>query len=455
MSHDTAPQGASGPLTSRMGSPLTGTIRVPGDKSISHRSLMFGALAVGRTTVKGLLESEDVLATADAMRAVGATIEKQTDGSYTVDGIGLGSLLEPEHVIDFGNAGTGVRLTMGIFGSHNIAATFVGDASLSKRPMGRVLNPLRDMGTNVIARDGDRLPASIRGPELALPLTYRVPMPSAQVKSAVLLAGLNAPGETTVIEPIPTRDHTERMLKGFGADISVTLNDAGERVIRLKGQPELKPQDIDVPGDPSSAGFPVVAALIVPGSDVTIGNVLLNEHRTGLITTLIEMGGDIEIVNRRETGGEEVGDLRVRASRLKGVTVPAERAPSMIDEYPVLAVAAAFATGDTFMPGLEELRVKESDRLAAVARGLEANGVPCRETEDTLTVTGGANAIGGGTVVTHLDHRIAMSFLVLGMAAHKPVTIDDGAVIATSFPDFTGLFEGLGAQVAANASEAA
>jgi len=451
MSHDFAPT----PLTSSMGSPLTGTIRVPGDKSISHRSLMFGALAIGRTTVKGLLESEDVLATADAMRAVGATIEKRADGSYTVDGIGLGSLLEPDHVIDFGNAGTGVRLTMGIFGSHNIAATFVGDASLSKRPMGRVLDPLRDMGTNVIARDGDRLPASIRGPEQALPLTYRVPMPSAQVKSAVLLAGLNAPGLTTVIEPIPTRDHTEKMLKGFGAEISVSLNDAGERVIRLKGQPELKPQDIDVPGDPSSAGFPLVAALITPGSDITIENVLLNEHRTGLITTLIEMGGDIEVINRRETGGEEVGDLRVKASRLKGITVPASRAPSMIDEYPVLAIAAAFADGETFMPGLDELRVKESDRLAAVARGLEANGIPCVETEDTLTVTGGANEIGGGTVVTHLDHRIAMSFLVLGMAAHKPVTVDDGAVIATSFPTFTALFEGLGAQISAQPSEAA
>lgn len=451
MSHNNAPA----PLTTSSGSPLTGTIRVPGDKSISHRSLMFGALAVGRTTVTGLLESEDVLATADAMRAVGATIEKHDDGRFTVDGIGLGSLLEPESVIDFGNAGTGVRLTMGIFGSHNIAATFVGDASLSKRPMGRVLNPLRDMGTSVIARDGDRLPASIRGAELAMPITYRVPMPSAQVKSAVLLAGLNAPGETTVIEPIATRDHTEKMLKGFGAQISVSLNDDGERVIKLQGQPELKPQDIDVPGDPSSAGFPLVAALIVPGSDVTIENVLLNEHRTGLIATLIEMGGDIEIVNKRETGGEEVGDLRVKSSSLKGITVPAERAPSMIDEYPVLAIAAAFAEGDTFMPGLEELRVKESDRLAAVARGLEANGIPCIETEDTLTVTGGANAIGGGTVTTHLDHRIAMAFLVLGMAAHKPVTVDDGAVIATSFPTFTTLFEDLGASLSDTASEAA
>lgn len=451
MSHSSAPV----PLTSAAGSPLKGTIRVPGDKSISHRSLMFGALAVGRTTVKGLLESDDVLATAGAMRAVGAKIEKLDDGSYTVDGIGLGSLLEPESVIDFGNAGTGVRLTMGIFGSHNITATFVGDASLSKRPMGRVLDPLREMGTNVIARDGDRLPASIRGADQALPITYRVPMPSAQVKSAVLLAGLNAPGVTTVIEPIATRDHTEKMLKGFGADISVSLNEDGERVIKLTGQPDLKPQDIDVPGDPSSAGFPLVAALIVPGSDLTIENVLLNEHRTGLITTLIEMGGDIEIVNRRETGGEEVGDLRVKASKLKGITVPAKRAPSMIDEYPVLAIAAAFAEGDTFMPGLEELRVKESDRLAAVARGLEANGIACVETEDTLTVSGGASDMGGGTVVTHLDHRIAMSFLILGLASEKPVTVDDGAVIATSFPAFTALFEGLGAKITPNSSEAA
>lgn len=450
MSHSSAPC----PLTSTAGGPLKGTIRVPGDKSISHRALMFGALAIGRTTVKGLLESEDVMATGDAMRAVGATIEKHDDGSYTVDGIGLGSLLEPEQIIDFGNAGTGVRLTMGIFGSHNIAATFTGDASLSKRPMGRVLDPLRDMGTNVIARDGDRLPASIKGPEQALPVTYRVPVPSAQVKSAVLLAGLNAAGTTTVIEPVATRDHTEKMLKGFGADISVTLNEDGERVIKLTGQPELKPQDIDVPGDPSSAGFPMVAALIVPGSDITIENVLLNEHRTGLIMTLIEMGGDIEILNRRETGGEEVGDLRVRASKLKGITVPAKRAPSMIDEYPVLAIAAAFAEGDTFMPGLEELRVKESDRLAAVARGLEANGIPCVETEDTLTVTGAADSIGGGTVKTHLDHRIAMSFLVLGMASHEPVSVDDGAVIATSFPTFTTLFETMGAKIQTGESEA-
>jgi 3-phosphoshikimate 1-carboxyvinyltransferase len=444
MSHHSSPR----PLRSRAGSALTGRIRVPGDKSVSHRSLMFGALALGRTTVTGLLEGEDVLNTAGAMRAVGARIEKTPDGTYLIDGVGLGNLMEPDHVIDFGNAGTGVRLTMGIFGTHPIAATFVGDASLSRRPMGRVLDPLRLMGTQVVARVGDRLPLSIRGADVPVPITYRVPMPSAQVKSAVLLAGLNTPGETTVIEPIATRDHTEKMMAGFGADISVTIDDAGARIIRLKGQPELKAQTIDVPGDPSSAAFPIVAALITPGSDITVENVLLNEHRTGLITTLIEMGGDITIENERMAGGERVGDIRVRSSKLKGVSVPASRAPSMIDEYPVLAIAAAFAEGDTYMPGLDELRVKESDRLAAVARGLEANGIPCREGEAELTVTGGANRIGGGTVATHLDHRIAMSFLVLGMASDTAVTVDDGAVIATSFPTFTSLFTGLGADIA-------
>ncbi|CUA92974.1 3-phosphoshikimate 1-carboxyvinyltransferase [Pannonibacter indicus] len=443
MSHASTPR----PLRSRAASALTGRIRVPGDKSVSHRSLMFGALAVGRTTVTGLLEGEDVLNTAGAMRAAGARIHKDESGTYHIDGVGLGSLLEPEDVIDFGNAGTGVRLTMGIFGTHPIAATFVGDASLSRRPMGRVLDPLRQMGTQVVARAGDRLPLSIRGAGMPLPITYRVPMPSAQVKSAVLLAGLNTPGETVVIEPIATRDHTEKMLAGFGADISVTVDEQGARIIRLKGRPELKAQAIDVPGDPSSAAFPIVAALITPGSDVTVENVLLNEHRTGLITTLIEMGGDITIENERMAGGERVGDIRVRASKLKGVTVPANRAPSMIDEYPVLAVAAAFAEGDTHMPGLEELRVKESDRLAAVARGLEANGIPCKEGEAELTVTGGASGIGGGIVTTHLDHRIAMSFLVLGLASSKAVTVDDGAVIATSFPTFTSLFAGLGADI--------
>ncbi|WP_068085148.1 3-phosphoshikimate 1-carboxyvinyltransferase [Polycladidibacter stylochi] len=443
MSHSSLQQ----PLTSHKGKPLSGTIRVPGDKSISHRSLMFGALALGTTRISGLLESEDVIGTANAMNAVGANCQRLDDGSWRVDGVGLGSLLEPQAPIDFGNAGTGVRLCMGIFASHPISVMMTGDSSLSGRPMGRVLNPLRQMGTAVIAREGDRLPAAIRGNNAPAAITYRVPMPSAQVKSAVLLAGLNTPGTTTVIEPVATRDHTEKMLQGFGAELSVEINEAGERVISLQGQPKLKAQDVIVPGDPSSAAFPIVAALITPGSDVTVENVLLNEHRTGLLTTLIEMGGDITITNRRESGGEEIGDIRVRTSNLKGIIVPAERAPSMIDEYPILAVAAAFAEGETKMLGLEELRVKESDRLAAVARGLEANNVPCVEGEDTLSVTGQAPQLGGGRVVTHLDHRIAMSFLVLGLAAEKPVEIDDGAPIATSFPSFTKLMEQLGGKI--------
>ncbi|WP_310618539.1 3-phosphoshikimate 1-carboxyvinyltransferase [Flexibacterium corallicola] len=441
MSHSSSPL----KVTSKSGNPLNGRISVPGDKSISHRSLMFGALAVGKTTIAGLLESEDVIGTAKAMNAVGAKCKKHDDGTWSVDGVGLGSLLEPEAPIDFGNAGTGVRLAMGIFATHPIAVTMVGDASLSGRPMGRVLNPLRETGAEVIARRGDRLPASIRGSETPIPFTYRVPMASAQVKSAVLLAGLNTPGTTTVIEPVATRDHTEKMLVGFGADLTVELNEAGERVITLQGQPTLKPQHVTVPGDPSSAAFPIVAALITPGSDVTVEGVLLNEQRTGLITTLLEMGADITIENERESGGEAIGDIRAKYSQLKGVTVPAERAPSMIDEYPVLSVAAAFAQGDTVMLGLEELRVKESDRLAAVARGLEANGIPCVEGDDTLTVTGGASNIGGGTVVTHLDHRIAMSFLVLGLASHRPVSVDDAAPIATSFPSFSPLMRGMGA----------
>lgn len=440
MSHSTS----VAPLVARSGSALKGRVTVPGDKSISHRSLMLGALAVGRTTVTGLLESEDVLNTAAAMRAFGARIDRDALGVWTVDGAGLGSLVEPETVIDYGNAGTGVRLALGLAGTHPIATTFTGDASLSRRPMGRVLEPLRQMGARIIARSGDRLPLSVRGPGTAAPITYRVPVPSAQVKSAVLLAGLNAPGQTTVIEPIPTRDHTERMLLGFGAAISVEADGSGGRIITVTGQGELQPQDITVPADPSSAAFPIVAALITPGSDVTVADVLLNEHRTGLLTTLQEMGADLVIENIRETGGEKLGDIRVRHSALKGITVPAERAPSMIDEYPVLAVAAAFADGSTTMPGLEELRVKESDRLAAVAAGLRANRIDCEEGEASLVVHGRRSEIGGGTVVTHLDHRIAMSFLVLGLAADAPVTVDDGAVIATSFPTFQELIRELG-----------
>jgi 3-phosphoshikimate 1-carboxyvinyltransferase len=435
------------PLSARAGRPLVGRIRVPGDKSISHRSLMFGALAVGETRIDGLLEADDVLATGTAMRALGAIVDRDGDGRWRVCGVGVGGLLEPEGVLDFGNAGTGSRLTMGLVGGHAIAATFVGDASLSRRPMGRVLDPLRKMGVEVIARAGDRLPLTLRGPKTPLPITYRVPMPSAQVKSAVLFAGLAAPGITTVIEPVFTRDHTERMLAGFGATVTIDTGPTGERIIRLTGRPELKPQAVTVPGDPSSAAFAVVAGLIVPGSEVTVESVLLNPSRTGLFTTLLEMGADLVIENRRLSGGEEIGDVHVRASRLSGVVVPPERAPSMIDEYPILAVAAAFAEGRTVMEGLEELRVKESDRLSAVALGLASNGVVVEEGPASLVVHGRARGpIGGGSVATHLDHRIAMAFLVMGLAADRAVGVDDVGMIATSFPSFRGLMEGLGAE---------
>ncbi|MEM0908424.1 MAG: 3-phosphoshikimate 1-carboxyvinyltransferase [Pseudomonadota bacterium] len=430
--------------------PLRGRVRVPGDKSISHRALMFSALAVGRSEVSGLLTADDVMATAAAMEALGATITHE--GAITkVDGAGLGLLREPSAVLDFGNAGTGSRLTMGLVGAHPIAATFVGDASLSKRPMGRVLNPLREMGVSVIARDGDRLPLTLRGPKSLIPIEYRLPVASAQVKSAVLIAGLNAPGETTVIEPVPTRDHTERMLSAFGATLHITDQADGRR-ITVVGQQPLSPCAVTVPADPSSAAFAVVAGLLVPGSEVVIEDVLLNPSRIGLLTTLKEMGGDIEVLNQRDAGGEDIGDVKVKASRLQGVHVPPERAPSMIDEYPVLSVAAAFAEGTTSMTGLEELRVKESDRLAAVAAGLAANGVSHEAGKDWLKVTGRQSAVGGGTVTTHLDHRIAMSFLVMGLAADKPVTIDDEAVIGTSFPGFTSLLTGLGAEIVAEAA---
>ena len=435
------------PVATRDAGKLSGRVKVPGDKSISHRALLFGGLASGTTRVRGLLEGEDVIATGDAMRAMGARIRKEGD-TWIVDGVGNGCLLEPEGVLDFGNAGTGARLTMGLVGAYDFGATFVGDASLSKRPMGRVLDPLRLIGTQIVARSGDRLPLSLHGPRVAAPIEYRVPMASAQVKSAVLLAGLNAPGTTTVIEPVMTRDHTEKMLAGFGATIAVETDGNGVRHIRLQGQGNLVGvADFEVPGDPSSAAFPIVAALIVPGSDVTIENVLMNPTRTGLIETLIEMGGSIEILNRRVAGGEDVADLRVRHSALAGVTVPPERAPSMIDEYPVLAVASAFASGTTVMRGLEELRVKESDRLAAVAAGLAANRIVHEAGEDWLTVTGDpeGRGYGGGTVATHLDHRIAMSFLVLGMACKAAVTVDDARMIATSFPAFEPMMAGLGA----------
>ena len=436
------------PAKSKKSADLSGHIRIPGDKSISHRSLMFGALASGQTRISGLLEGDDVIHTANAMRAMGAKITKDND-VYVIHGTGNGCLLEPEQPLDFGNAGTGARLTMGLVGTYAMKTRFIGDASLSKRPMGRILDPLRLMGVQVEASEGDRLPLTLWGAVTPNPITYRVPMASAQVKSAVLLAGLNTPGITTVIEPVMTRDHTEKMLVGFGADLEVETDNDGVRYIHLEGQGELHGQDITVPGDPSSAAFPIVAALITEGSDITIENVLLNPTRTGLITTLLEMGADISFENKRQTGGEEVADIRVRSSRLKGVKVPKERAPSMIDEYPVLAVAAAFAEGKTIMEGLAELRVKESDRLSAVANGLKINGVDCEEGKDFLIVTGEPSAknIGGGTVTTHLDHRIAMSFLVLGLGSEKPVTIDDKRMIATSFPEFMGLMAKLGAHI--------
>lgn len=431
---------------------LNGTIRVPGDKSISHRSFMFGGLAAGETRITGLLEGEDVLATGRAMQAMGAQTRKEGN-TWIVNGTGNGCLLEPAEPLDFGNAGTGARLTMGLVGTYDMKTTFIGDASLSGRPMGRVLNPLREMGVQVEASEGDRLPLTLRGPRTANPINYRVPMASAQVKSAVLLAGLNTTGITTVVEPIMTRDHTEKMLVGFGAELEVKTDNEGVRHISIEGRGQLNGRTIDVPGDPSSSAFPLVAALIVPDSDVTIENVLMNPTRTGIITTLQEMGGNIEILNVRDAGGEDVADLRVRSSDLKGIVVPPERAPSMIDEYPVLTVAAAFAAGETIMDGLDELRVKESDRLAAVARGLEANGVDCTEGEMSLTVRGkpggkGLGAVSKDAIVkTHLDHRIAMAFLVMGMASEKSVHVDDATMIATSFPEFTDMMTGLGAKI--------
>ena len=439
--HGSSPQ----PLRSRKAQALKSAIRVPGDKSISHRSLMLGAIAVGETRASGLLEGEDVINTAKAMQALGAEVTRDKDGIWRIQGVGVSGLTSPKGDLDFGNSGTGVRLALGLMAATPLTARCIGDASLSKRPMGRVTGPLAQIGARFETAEGGRLPLTLHGARDAVPITYRLPVASAQVKSAVLFAGLNTPGRTTVIEPTPTRDHTERMLKAFGAELSIEQKDDG-RHIRVVGQRELKAQTIDVPADPSSAAFPMVAALITEGSDITIGNVMLNETRTGLITTLIEMGGNITIENKRLAGGEEVGDLRVRSSRLKGIRVPKARAPSMIDEYPALAVAAAFAQGTTHMEGLDELRVKESDRLAAVEAGLQANGAATRSGPDWLEVHGGAPT-GGGTVLTHLDHRIAMAFLVMGLATRQEVTVDDGAVIATSFPNFITLMNGMGCHI--------
>ncbi|MBC7101758.1 MAG: 3-phosphoshikimate 1-carboxyvinyltransferase [Parvibaculum sp.] len=435
-------------LTAEPSHGLNGRIRVPGDKSISHRALIFGTLAVGETRIEGLLEGEDVLATAEAMRRLGAEVTRNADGSWSVWGVGVGGLREPEQPLDFGNSGTGARLVMGLVAGHPITATFTGDASLSRRPMGRVISPLTQMGAHFHAREGGRLPLTLTGARRALPISYRSPVASAQVKSAILLAGLNTPGVTTVLEATPTRDHTERMLKAFGAEIASETDKDGLLAISLTGEPELTPCPIAVPGDPSSAAFPVVAALLTPGSEIVVEGITLNPHRAGLYTTLMEMGGDIEVMNQRQEGGEPVADLRVRSSRLKGIEVPPARAASMIDEYPVLAVAAAFAEGTTTMLGIHELRVKESDRIAATASGLRANGIKVRESEDGMIVEGrSGEAGGGGHVTTHMDHRIAMSFLVMGLAAQKPVTVDDASMIATSFPDFERLMRGLGASL--------
>jgi 3-phosphoshikimate 1-carboxyvinyltransferase len=433
------------PLISRKSAALKGRIKVPGDKSMSHRALMFGAVAIGQTRITGLLEAEDVVNSAKAMAALGAKTEKLPDGTWLVDGVGVGGLKSPKGDLDFGNSGTGVRLAMGLMASTDLTARCIGDASLSKRPMGRVTKPLSAFGTRFETSEGDRLPLKLHGAANAKPINYILPVASAQVKSAVLLAGLNTKGVTTVIEPIATRDHTERMLKSFGAKISVVMKD-GARHISIEGQHELKAQDLEIPGDPSSAAFPMVAALITEGSDIVIENIMLNPTRTGLIETLIEMHGDITIENRRVAGGEDVGDLHVKYSRLKGVRIPPERAPSMIDEYPILSVAASFAEGTTRMEGLEELRVKESDRLNAVEAGLQANGVATASGHDWLEVHGGG-APGGGKVTTHMDHRIAMSFLVMGLASRLHTKIDDSAFIATSFPGFTELLNGIGARI--------
>jgi 3-phosphoshikimate 1-carboxyvinyltransferase len=435
------------PLTAGRSGPLRGCVRVPGDKSISHRALIFGALAVGETRISGLLEGEDVINTAKVMRALGATVERTGAGDWKVHGVGVGGFRSPSGTLDFGNSGTGCRLLMGAVGGCPMTATFDGDASLRKRPMQRILDPLQLFGARALSTGAPgRLPITIEGARDPIPIVYRTPVPSAQIKSAVLLAGLAAPGETTVIESEASRDHTERLLAHFGAEVSVEPDGVHGRKITLKGEPELMPAPVAVPADPSSAAFPMVAALIVPGSELSLTDVMTNPLRTGLIATLREMGGDIETIDIRSDGGEDMADFRVRASTLRGVDVPAERAPSMIDEYPILAVAAACAEGTTRMRGLKELRVKESDRLAAIAAGLRANGVAADIEGDDLIVHGGGRATGGGVVATHMDHRIAMAFLVMGLASAKPVAVDDTAFIATSFPGFVEMMRRIGAE---------
>ncbi len=420
-------------------------VRVPGDKSISHRALMLAALAVGESRISGLLEGEDVLATAAAMRAMGAQIDRGQDGTWRVHGVGVGGLLQPEQALDMGNSGTSTRLLMGLVASHPITATFTGDASLSKRPMGRVIEPLGLMGAGFSASPGGTLPLMVRGICPAVPITYRLPVASAQVKSAILLAGLNTPGITRVIEPVPTRDHSERMLAGFGAKLTVETDADGVRTISIEGEAELSPQDVIVPGDPSSAAFPVVAALLVPGSRVTVANVGLNETRAGLFEVLQAMGADIAFSDQRVVGGEPVADLIVTHSQLSGIQTAHDIVPTMVDEFPVLFVAAAMAKGRSILRGLEELRVKESDRITTMATGLRAIGAQVEEVEDGLIIdgTGGVPFSGGATIAAQLDHRIAMSFAVAGLVSSNPVTIDDIAPVATSFPGFSAMLEQL------------
>jgi len=428
--------------------PLRGIVRVPGDKSISHRSLMLSALAIGESRVTGLLEGEDVLATAAAMRAMGATIERLGEGEWRIHGVGVGGLLQPQNALDMGNSGTSTRLLMGLVASHAISATFIGDASLSKRPMGRVIDPLSLTGAEFTASPGGQLPLMVRGICPAVPISYRLPVASAQVKSAVLLAGLNTPGITEVIEPVPTRDHSERMLAGFGADLSVETDAKGVRHIRLVGEAELKPQVIEVPGDPSSAAFPIVAALITPGSEVTVTHVGMNPTRTGIFKMLEAMGADLAYSNERIVGGEPVADITARHSALTGIEVPPDVAPSMIDEFPIFFVAASMAQGRTITSGLDELRVKESDRLALMAAGLIAIGAKVEEREDGLVIdgSGGEPLEGGTTIASALDHRIAMSFAVAGQHCYRGTTVDDVTPIATSFPTFEAMLAELSGQ---------
>ena len=427
---------------------LTGSITIAGDKSISHRSIILGALSIGETTVDGLLESQDILATISAMQAFGAEIEKKADKKWHINGLGVGGLDEPEKVLDLGNSGTGVRLILGVAAGNPITSFFSGDESLSRRPMARVLKPLEMMGASFTSRTGGLLPLSCTGPQTLQPIDYSLPVASAQVKSAILLAGLNTPGKTIVREPTPTRDHTERMLKQFGSEISIETDNESENIITLKGESELTGQDIVVPGDPSSAAFPMVAGILAEDSRIKIKNVGINPLRFGLFEILNEMGAKTELIQKHDGVGEPIADIVVKTSKLKGVTVPASIAPRMIDEYPILAVAAACASGTTRMLGLQELRVKESDRLAAMANGLKACGVTVEETSDSLTVHGtGGQIEGGACIQTQLDHRIAMSFLTLGLKAKNPIIIDNGTTINTSFPGFVETMKSLGANL--------